>query len=324
MTQEDAEKVVSEFVARLSVADFDDQVELQEDFFDAPNSQFHLIKTARSEGAIDDKAWSTIVLSLADAGCSQCYVEAGDALRMGAVIPKDFDRAWKFYESAIDFDGPDGKCHDLLMSPDSFRRGFMSDLMPDLASNEWWEYAAKRSAAPYVEVCNCMARIYSDGSSDQARWFQNGIEWCLRDPTMDSELEIEFLKQYLRFRSTMIDEQVEALASRLLDELIAEDYYDNDIDVEGFLDALFAVEGCESAKERWKDKIEADCETHKRFRRWMGRRLFDKYEERVMAKCCGCLHDNNVKECAILSLPGGEMPFCRECCGKWFWSVYDD
>lgn len=104
---------------------------------------------------------------------------------------------------------------------------------------------------------------------------------------------------------------------------------DEDEIVEDLLDAFYAINGYDTEKKAILATIQDHCTTSGgvKFRRWMGRRLYDENSKKVDAKCIsnGC----RCRKCVFVELPGDTLekpdvlPVCREHYGKYWYSTCD-
>ena len=158
------------------------------------------------------------------------------------------------------------------------------------------------------------------------------LEW-LDDDAIEGI--IYCVQSYLRGHAQ--DSTVAAIdiAKRLVDRELNTSASDEDDIVEQLLDAFFLLSGHDEEKAKMLKKIEDDCQTHEKFRHWMGRRLFDLQSKKRITQCCSCANklgpnkDYSEKECAEVSIPSCEskgdrvMMFCRNHYGEGYFGLFD-
>lgn len=117
---------------------------------------------------------------------------------------------------------------------------------------------------------------------------------------------------------------------RLVEREMRTSASDEDEIVEDLLDAFYAINGYDAEKKSILASIEEHCSANGgvKFRRWMGRRLFDGNPRKLDAKCIhnGC----RCQKCALVEFPGDEpgktdlLPVCREHYGKYWYCTSDN
>lgn len=116
---------------------------------------------------------------------------------------------------------------------------------------------------------------------------------------------------------------------RLIEREMRTSASDEDDIVEDLLDAFYVINGYDTEKKAILATIEEHCSTNGgvKFRRWMGRRLFDENPKKIDARCInnGC----RCRQCALVEFPGDTpgktdlLPVCREHYGKYWYCTCD-
>jgi hypothetical protein len=130
------------------------------------------------------------------------------------------------------------------------------------------------------------------------------------------------LAAYLRLCRTSPSENVVVFIKRIIESELMSSGYDDESDIEDLLDSFWGIDGWDDDKTELLNKIMVTCRERKKLRHWMGKKLFEKSDVKVVRKCVGCCKE---KECAIIKIPGDVvntydgMPFCKDCYGKWYY-----